>query len=260
MVKRLLTIPLVIIFTIAVFTCSVLGANLPSNVYDLPFTVTVNYTVDGVSNFLTLPSFYSGSSFYYRFTYDKGYFNFDSFTQNLLIDISDGSCVSFYVCIRDASYNGDFYNISSNLLKYRNTAKEYDYKFDVLYTDLVTVYPSTNTYKISSSVEQVTDKSVHFFYFENVPAGTYFVSDERYYYTSMFGVYVDEFIAAPEPEPDPVPPSVLLSDLGSVVTSGLGWVSQSVDTIVSNPFLLLITGFLCLGAAVSFLSRLLSRS
>lgn len=52
----------------------------------------------------------------------------------------------------------------------------------------------------------------------------------------------------------------LLSDLGEVVTSTLGWVTQSVSTITSNPFLLLTTGVLMLGAAVGIIGRLLSRN
>lgn len=53
--------------------------------------------------------------------------------------------------------------------------------------------------------------------------------------------------------------SSLLTDLGSVVTSTLEWVGDAVDTIVANPFLLLTTGVLMLGAAVGIIGRLLSR-
>ena len=54
--------------------------------------------------------------------------------------------------------------------------------------------------------------------------------------------------------------SALLSDLGSVVGSTLDWVVEAVNTIVSNPFLLLTTGVLMLGAAVGIMGRLLSRN
>lgn len=53
--------------------------------------------------------------------------------------------------------------------------------------------------------------------------------------------------------------STLIADLGNVVTGVLGWVGEAVDTIVSNPFLLLTTGVLMLGAAVGIIGRLLSR-
>lgn len=53
--------------------------------------------------------------------------------------------------------------------------------------------------------------------------------------------------------------SSLLSDLGSVVTQTLTWVGNAVVTICSNPFLLLTTGVLMLGAAVGIIGRLLSR-
>lgn len=53
--------------------------------------------------------------------------------------------------------------------------------------------------------------------------------------------------------------TTLLSDLGSVVTKVLEWVGNAVTTIVSNPFLLLTTGVLMLGAAVGIIGRLLSR-
>lgn len=51
----------------------------------------------------------------------------------------------------------------------------------------------------------------------------------------------------------------LLADLGSVVTQTLTWVGDAVDTIVGNPFLLLTTGVLMLGAAIGIIGRLLSR-
>lgn len=52
----------------------------------------------------------------------------------------------------------------------------------------------------------------------------------------------------------------LLGDLGTVVTETLGWVVESVDTIVGSPFLLLTTGILVLGGAVGIMGRLLSRN
>ena len=54
--------------------------------------------------------------------------------------------------------------------------------------------------------------------------------------------------------------SALLGDLATVVASTLEWVVLAVDTIVSNPFLLLTTGVLMLGAAVGIVGRLLSRN
>ena len=53
--------------------------------------------------------------------------------------------------------------------------------------------------------------------------------------------------------------SSLLTDLGTVVTQELTWVGNVVTTIVDNPFLLLTTGILVLGAAVGIMGRLLSR-
>lgn len=51
----------------------------------------------------------------------------------------------------------------------------------------------------------------------------------------------------------------LLSSLGEVVTKALSWVTESVSTITSNPFILMTAGFLVLGGAVGILGRLLSR-
>lgn len=51
----------------------------------------------------------------------------------------------------------------------------------------------------------------------------------------------------------------LLTDLGEVVTQVLGWVPDVVNTIVSNPFLLITTGVLMLGATVGIIGRLVSR-
>ena len=54
--------------------------------------------------------------------------------------------------------------------------------------------------------------------------------------------------------------ATLLADLSTVVTSVFEWVGTAVETIVSNPFLLLTTGFLVIGGAVGILGRLLSRN
>lgn len=51
----------------------------------------------------------------------------------------------------------------------------------------------------------------------------------------------------------------LLGTLGEVVTQVLTWTGNVVTTITSNPYLLLTTGVLMLGAAVGILGRLLSR-
>ena len=51
----------------------------------------------------------------------------------------------------------------------------------------------------------------------------------------------------------------LLTELGTVVTETLSWTGEAVQTIVSNPFLLLTTGILVLGGAIGILGRLLSR-
>lgn len=57
----------------------------------------------------------------------------------------------------------------------------------------------------------------------------------------------------------PMTMTQLLSSLGEVVTEALGWVTESVSTITSNPFILMTAGFLVLGGAVGILGRLLSR-
>lgn len=53
--------------------------------------------------------------------------------------------------------------------------------------------------------------------------------------------------------------SSLLTELGEVVTQELTWVGNVVNTITGNPYLLLTTGILVLGAAVGIVGRLLSR-
>lgn len=54
--------------------------------------------------------------------------------------------------------------------------------------------------------------------------------------------------------------STLLTDLGTVATSVLDAVGDVVGTITGNPYLLLTTGVLFLGAAIGILGRLLSKS
>lgn len=54
--------------------------------------------------------------------------------------------------------------------------------------------------------------------------------------------------------------STLLTTLGSVVEQVLVWVGDVADLIVSEPILLLTTGFLVLGGAIGIFGRLLSRN
>lgn len=53
--------------------------------------------------------------------------------------------------------------------------------------------------------------------------------------------------------------TTLLASLGEVVTAVLGYVGDVVDTIVSNPLLLMTTGILLLGGVIGIFGRLLSR-
>lgn len=52
----------------------------------------------------------------------------------------------------------------------------------------------------------------------------------------------------------------LLSDLSTVVTQVMTWVSSVASTIVGTPLLLLTTGFLVLGGAIGIFGRLLSKN
>lgn len=61
------------------------------------------------------------------------------------------------------------------------------------------------------------------------------------------------------PTVTPMTMADLLSSLGTVVTKALAWVTESVSTITSNPFILMTAGFLVLGGAIGILGRLLSR-
>lgn len=59
---------------------------------------------------------------------------------------------------------------------------------------------------------------------------------------------------------DPSPMAALLSDLATVVTQIMTWVSTVASTIVSTPLLLVTTGFLMLGGAIGIFGRLLSKN
>ena len=62
------------------------------------------------------------------------------------------------------------------------------------------------------------------------------------------------------PTPTPVPISDLMTDVGTVVTSATGWMSNFANTITSNSLLVLtcIAVPLC-GLGVGLLSRLMRR-
>ena len=51
----------------------------------------------------------------------------------------------------------------------------------------------------------------------------------------------------------------LLKDLGTVVDSVMGYIGNICSTIVSNPLLLMTTGFLLIGGCVGIFGRLLSK-
>lgn len=256
MVKRYIAIPLVIIFTIAAFTFSSFAA--PDSVYDIPFTFTVDYTYNGIRKSLFLDTFKSGSDHY-------SYINFlepvsgEVFTQTFNFDIGEGYLLDFYVVLRDLTVDAGLYSFSDNLLQYRDASKDITGNNIFGVVTSYNIDPVSNTFTLSTNSEPGT-KTLNYFYFEDVPSGSYFIQDLREAISVVFGLYVTDVIApSPEPDPEPVPPSAFLSDLGIVVSSGLSWVSQSVDTIVDHPFLLLTVGLFCLGAAISFLGRLLSR-
>lgn len=59
---------------------------------------------------------------------------------------------------------------------------------------------------------------------------------------------------------DVTPMEGLIGDLSTVATNVLDTVGDVVAAIVANPFLLLTTGVLFLGAAVGILGRMLSKS
>lgn len=52
----------------------------------------------------------------------------------------------------------------------------------------------------------------------------------------------------------------LLNNLGTVVTSVIGWVGDVAEVVVDTPILLLTTGFLVLGGAIGIFGRLLSKN
>lgn len=54
--------------------------------------------------------------------------------------------------------------------------------------------------------------------------------------------------------------SSLLTDLGTVVTQAMTWITTIASTIVSTPLLLFTTGFLALGGAIGLFGRLLSKN
>lgn len=53
--------------------------------------------------------------------------------------------------------------------------------------------------------------------------------------------------------------SSLLTELGTVVTQTMSWMSTIASTIVSTPLLLFTTGFLALGGAIGLFGRMLSK-
>lgn len=59
-------------------------------------------------------------------------------------------------------------------------------------------------------------------------------------------------------EPDAM--SAFLSDVTTIVTQIITWVTSVITLILGQPFLLFTVGFLALGGAIGILGRLLSRN
>lgn len=51
----------------------------------------------------------------------------------------------------------------------------------------------------------------------------------------------------------------LLKDLGTVVDAVMGYIGDICSAIVSNPLLLMTTGFLLIGGCIGIFGRLLSK-
>lgn len=59
---------------------------------------------------------------------------------------------------------------------------------------------------------------------------------------------------------DPDPLGDLLSDVGSIVTSVLGWVGNVASVITSTPLLYLSLGFFVIGGVCGLIGRMLSKN
>lgn len=59
---------------------------------------------------------------------------------------------------------------------------------------------------------------------------------------------------------EPTAMSAFLSDVTTIVTQIIAWVTSVITLILGQPFLLFTVGFLALGGAIGILGRLLSRN
>lgn len=59
---------------------------------------------------------------------------------------------------------------------------------------------------------------------------------------------------------EPSAMSAFLSDVTTIVTQIIAWVTSVITLILGQPFLLFTVGFLALGGAIGILGRLLSRN
>ena len=58
----------------------------------------------------------------------------------------------------------------------------------------------------------------------------------------------------------PTAMGALLAQLGTVVTAVMGYIGDICTAIVSNPLLLMTTGFLLIGGCIGIFGRLLSKN
>lgn len=251
MVKRLIAIPLVIIFTIAAFT-SVYAVD---SISDLPSPrlsfVATQYFPSGQRFYLPVTNF-SSPQFIHLFYGDIGTSLDDSsahFFFELLFNIDNLVSFDCTFIFRSRHYQEfiDFSDFSPYIVSSVVSTLDVPNSYYVY-------NPNSNSFSVSQGVS--TSLEVITLTLRDLPSGYYSFTEDLG--RLLIGFNIDS-VTFSEPEPEPIPPSVFLSDLGMVVNSSLSWVTSSVDTITSYPFLLLTVGFFALCAAVSFIGRLLSR-
>lgn len=184
MYKRLIAIPLCIIFCIAVFSSSVFALTLPNNSVAGDFSLSVtasgfgSTSQDGAALYVKLKDISYGTPFV-----EKSYFRYSvggSYATGAFVDYSltISNSKTVYIMCRTAALSAGQFTYSS-ISSYENTSGRYT-DSNTFNTPIVDYYLDRSTNSVSNVVNQGTYSETFgltFLRFDDVPAGTYTFRD-----------------------------------------------------------------------------------
>lgn len=234
MVRRIITIPLCVILTIAVFSLSLFGVTLPDNNFNGDYKLSVTAR-PGPFNSIFIKDIPFGESFFekmfFRSSYDSSYQDILTLEFNLTIP----SCDQLYIMCRTAALQNSSFSYSS-LSSFYNSSGSYTDNFSSVTIPVYEYYlsSSSDTYTNVSVLPSISNNfGVSFLRFDNVPAGTYNLSDSSYYSTEPAYIYacIGVFIISGD-SPSDIVDDYINGNLS--FSDSLNGINSSISSSISN--------------------------